>query len=77
MLRRVSSRVAAAVMACAVWAASDLALACPVCFVADEKTRWAYLGTTIFLSLLPLAMAGTLFWWIRRRMRELEADEAG
>jgi len=51
---------------------SNLALACPVCFIASEETRGAYIGTTVLMSLLPLAMAGGLVLWLRRRFREAE-----
>lgn len=43
-----------------------LAQACPVCFSLSPRSRWAFLGTTIFLSLLPLGMIGGGLWWLRR-----------
>lgn len=46
-----------------------LALACPVCFDPKETTRSAFLGSTVFLSLLPLLMMGGVGWFIRARVR--------
>jgi hypothetical protein len=48
----------------------ELAHACPVCFDPRDENRLAFLGTTVFLSLLPLAIvAGTLLF-IRHRSRQ-------
>jgi Na+/pantothenate symporter len=57
-------------------AAPRLALACSVCSAyRDDEANRAFVLTTIFLSLLPIAMfAGFGAWlWLRyrRRMREL------
>ena len=55
----------------------DLALACPVCFSAkDEAQREAFFDTTIFLTLLPLAMIGGIAYWIFQRSLRLAAEEA-
>lgn len=43
-----------------------VAEACAVCGAAD-RNRAAFLGTTIFLSLLPLGMIGGGVLWLRRR----------
>lgn len=43
------------------------ASACAVCFNATEDNRWAFIGTTAFLTLLPLAMIGGTLFWLRRR----------
>ena len=43
-----------------------VAEACAVCGAAD-RNRNAFLGTTIFLSLLPLGMIGGGVLWLRRR----------
>ena len=51
-------------------ALQELAHACPVCFDPRDENRLAFLGTTVFLSLLPLAIvAGTLLF-IRHRSRQ-------
>lgn len=36
----------------------SVALACPTCIAANEANRDAFLGTTVLLSLVPLAMFG-------------------
>lgn len=55
---------------------SQSAWACAVCFDATAETRWAFLGTTIFLSLLPLATIGLIVLWLIRASRAAElADE--
>ncbi len=53
----------------------DLAHACAVCFDQKEKNRAAFFATTIFMSLLPLGMAGGLGLWLRRRLRVLRGLE--
>lgn len=51
-------------------------LACPVCSPGrDDATRQAFFDTTIFLSLLPLAMFGGIVYWVARRARAVEAPE--
>jgi hypothetical protein len=43
------------------------ALACAVCgFVGTGSNTWAYQAMTAALSLLPLAMIGTIVWWLAR-----------
>lgn len=55
--------------------APNVALACPNCFVTSEQARMAYIGTTVFMSLMPLLLAGGFAYWLRRRVRTLaEAD---
>jgi len=51
------------------------ALACPVCFVATEANRNAFLLTTVFLSLLPLAMIGALLRFLARSAATQEATD--
>ena len=56
--------------------APRVSLACAVCMSGrEEASRWAFIGTTVALSLLPLCLVGGMVWWIRRRLRELEAAE--
>lgn len=45
--------------------------ACAVCFDPREENRFAFLATTIFLSLVPLGMVGGVSLWLRRRARQL------
>lgn len=51
--------------------------ACAVCFSATENNRGAFIGTTVFLTLLPLMMIGSVALYVRRRLRELESSERG
>lgn len=53
------------------WAA-DLARACPSCASPLEENRQAFVDTTIFLTVVPLAMIGGFVWWLRRRSKEME-----
>ena len=53
------------------WAV-DVAHACPSCASPLEENRQAFVDTTIFLTVVPLAMIGGLVWWIRRKVREAE-----
>lgn len=56
---------------------SSAAYACPVCFSAkDEAQRQAFFDTTVFLTLLPLAMIGGVIYWIGRRVRKLDLEQA-
>lgn len=72
-------RLAALASAGVALLAPALALACPVCGVGtNEANRRAFIGSTIFLSLLPLAMIGGLVAWgvWRVRKQERERQEA-
>jgi len=69
--RLARATVAAAVVAVA-WAA-DLAYACPSCASPLEENRQAFVDTTVFLTVLPLMMIGGFIWWLRRKIREMDA----
>lgn len=45
----------------------SLALACPMCIASNEANRDAFLGTTVLLSLLPLAMFGGFLAYVLHR----------
>jgi hypothetical protein len=45
------------------------AFACSVCYSANESNRLAFIATTGFLSLLPLAIVGGIVWWIWRQVQ--------
>ncbi len=45
----------------------EIAHACAVCASGTEESRTAFILTTIFLSLMPLVLIGSLIWWVRRR----------
>lgn len=60
------SRLTPAGLALALLASPTSAWACSVCFSATDENRAAYLNTTIFLSLFPLALIGGMglfIWW--------------
>lgn len=60
-----------------VLASPALALACPVCFSAkNEATRVAFLGTTVFLTALPLFLVGGVALWLAKRMEQAEREHA-
>ncbi len=51
----------------------NVALACPVCFSAqNEENRAAFVAMTAFLTLLPLGMLGLGLGWAWRRMQRLD-----
>jgi hypothetical protein len=55
---------------------AGVAHACPVCFSAkDEAQRQALFDTTIFLTLLPLALIGGFIYWVARRVRRLDGEQ--
>lgn len=64
------SRRATAAVSCLVLALPAWAFACPVCFSAKEENRQAFIDTTIFMTLLPLALIGGVVWWLVRLYRE-------
>lgn len=72
----VSRRWVAIVVVAVAMLVPKAALACPVCFDPRDENRFAFLGTTIFLSLLPLGMVGAMVTWVRQRSRKLDEEEA-
>lgn len=55
----------------------DAGTACAVCTGGEnDATRYAFLWTTGFLSVLPVGMVGLAVWWLRRRARELAERES-
>jgi len=51
--------------------------ACSLCLASQsEETRYAFLWTTGFLSVLPVGMVGLGVLWVRRRAREQGQQEA-
>lgn len=70
-------RLQAVVWVVASLAAPRIAHACAVCASGrTDETRVAFIVTTAFMTLLPLAMLGGAFLWLRRRLRELDEKEA-
>lgn len=52
----------------------DQAHACAVCFDPRAENRFAFLATTVFLSIFPLSLVGSVGLWLRRRARELDGQ---
>ena len=51
-----------------------LSEACSVCLGGrDDETRMAFEWMTLFMTVTPLALVGSVLWWLRRRFSELEA----
>jgi hypothetical protein len=51
--------------------------ACAVCMSGrEDDNQRAFLAGTILLSTLPVALIGGIAWWVRRRAREIAAQEA-
>ena len=50
-----------------------VAHACPVCFGGEADNRAEFIGTTLFLTLLPLLMIGGFALFLWRRTLRLEA----
>ena len=61
-----------AAIALGILASPETAGACSVCFSGTDETRAAFLATTVLLSVLPLAMVGSLVFWLRRRSLALD-----
>ena len=73
-MSRRTLRSALAALAAALLPAA--AHACAVCSVlGSERSRKAFFDTTIFLSLLPLALIGFGAWWLARRFGGRLAEE--
>lgn len=51
------------------WAVPAAVKACPVCFVAEQRSLSAYLATTALLSLLPFVLFGLIAIVWRREQR--------
>ncbi len=59
----------------AVMLSPGVAVACPVCFDANDEARIVYLATTGLLTLLPLGMVAGVGSWIRRKYRDESGSE--
>ena len=66
-------RYASPLAALASLLAPELAQACSVCFSGQDQSRTAFIATTAFLSIVPLAFIAGMALWIRSRARTLEA----
>lgn len=50
----------------------EVANACPVCFDINGEVRVAFIVTTAFLTLLPLAIVGGTGLWVRKKYRQMK-----
>lgn len=65
----------AAIVALVLVQAPRMAVACAVCTAGrDEENAFAFLLTTIFMSIMPLVAIGTLVFVLWRRIRRLEEE---
>ena len=51
--------------------------ACAVCFSGKEETRNTYVGTTVFLSALPISIIVGIGFMVRRRYVHPENEDTG
>ena len=51
------------------------ARACAVCGSGTEENRMAFIGTTVFLTLLPLSIIGGTIWYLHKRAAKVSAEE--
>lgn len=75
-MKRGAPDLAAASLAALVSLTPAVALACPVCFGANDANREAFFLSTLFMSLVPLAMIGGLIGFLVLRARAVEAEGA-
>lgn len=55
--------------------APGISAACSVCMTGrEDDTRLVYVLMTGFMTLIPFALAGGVFYWLRGRVREIEAN---
>ncbi|NNL65229.1 MAG: hypothetical protein HKP30_03200 [Myxococcales bacterium] len=54
-----------------------VAEACSVCFSTTEENQWAFIATTVFLSVAPLALLFAVGSWLRRKVLESEQRHDG
>ena len=67
---------AAPIIAAAIVASPQLARACAVCMSGrEDDVQFAFLATTAVMSVLPVMVVGGAVWWLRRRIREMEANQ--
>lgn len=72
---RALSTLASGIVGLLVLAAPRVGLACAVCSAGrDDESNTAFLISTVFLSVLPLAGLGTLVFVLWRRIQRLEAE---
>ena len=68
-------RVGMMLVAAFVLALPSVGQACAVCSAGkDEENAAAFLASTVFMSVMPLAAIGTLVYVLYRRIQKLEAE---
>lgn len=73
---RVRAVFASAMMALVLYMVPSVARACSVCTAGrDEENQAAFLLSTLFMSLLPLIVIGSVVFFLWRRIQKLEVDE--
>jgi len=73
----ISDRRVISITASLLTAAPGSALACPVCaLVGTSNNTWAYQAMSAMLTLLPLAMVGSIVWWLTRLAARADAERA-
>ena len=76
MRAKIRSSVFLVLMASTLLFLPSLAEACAVCGAAqDEATRKAFVGTTAFMTFLPLGMLFLVIGWYIRRTLQREEEE--
>ncbi|MDH3520634.1 MAG: hypothetical protein OEM49_09275 [Myxococcales bacterium] len=69
-----ATALGAAAFAAIVIGTPQLARACSVCTAGrDEESRFAFILTTAFMTILPLVLIGGVVWWLRSRVRAHES----
>ena len=55
--------------------APGISAACSVCMTGrEDETRIAFELMTAFMTVIPFILAGGAFWWLRGRLKEIEAN---
>jgi len=59
------------------WLWPSVVLACPVCFVAREASRLAFLWTAILMTFLPLCMMAGIIYFLWRQAQRSARENQG
>ena len=69
------SRAIAVLVAFVVAALPSAAAACAACGFGEDQSRTAYIATTVFMSALPLILIFGFVFWMRKRTKQIQAEE--
>ncbi len=76
-MRRGMARIGTMACTMVVLFSPAVSRACAVCTAGrDEENAFAFLMTTLFLSVMPLAALGTLIFLLWRRTQKIERERA-